>query len=99
MQILQTDIHTFPRDKLREFKKRTKHFLFGDHLINSRNHFSSQHMDIVRRKFMLVTIGTKRFKNMLSFRFYDIFIMVFFLLKSSCQSKVANVFFLVVGTY
>ena len=48
---------------------------------------------------MLVTIGTKRFKNMLSFRFYDIFIMVFFLLKSSCQSKVANVFFLVVGTY
>ena len=42
---------------------------------------------------MLVTIGTKRFKNMLSFRFYDIFIMVFFLLKSSCQSKVANIFF------
>ena len=33
-------------------------FLFGDHFINSHNHFSWQRMDIVRRKLMLVTIRT-----------------------------------------
>ena len=80
MQILQTDIHTFPRDTVSWgiLIIRTKHFLFGDHLINSHNHFSWQHMDIVGRKFMLVTVRTKRFKNMLSFRFYDIFFIMIF---------------------
>ena len=51
----------FLRDKLRN--KRSNHFLFGDHLINSRNHFSWQHKDIVRRKLMLVTLGTWRVKT------------------------------------
>ena len=46
------------RDTLRELNKRSQHFLFGDHLINSHNHFSSQCMDIIREKLMLVTIGT-----------------------------------------
>ena len=46
------------KNKLREFEKRSKHFLFGDHLINSHNLISWHCMDIVRRKFMLVTIGT-----------------------------------------
>ena len=39
----------FPRDNLREFNRRSKQFLFVDHLINSHNHFSCKHMDIVRR--------------------------------------------------
>ena len=46
------------KNKLREFEKRLKHFLFGDHLINSHNLISWHCMDIVRRKLMLVTIGT-----------------------------------------
>ena len=33
------------------------HFLFGDHFINSRNLFSWLCIGVVRRKFMLVTIG------------------------------------------
>ena len=40
IQILHTDIHTFFRDNLREFNKKSMHFLFGDLLINSHNHFS-----------------------------------------------------------
>ena len=47
-------------NKLREFGRRSKHFLLGDHIINSHNHFSWQHMDIVRRKLMLVTIGANK---------------------------------------
>ena len=47
---------------MREFDDRPKHFLCGYHFINSHNHFSLQHMDIVRRKLMLVTIGTQRVK-------------------------------------
>ena len=46
------------KNKLREFDKRSKHFLLGDHFINSHNLISWQCMDIVRRKLMLVTIGT-----------------------------------------
>ena len=38
IQILQTDLHTFPlRYELREFDNRSRHFLLGDHFINSRN--------------------------------------------------------------
>ena len=33
--------------------------VFSDHFINSHNHFSWQHMDIVRRKLMLVNIVTQ----------------------------------------
>ena len=40
IQILHTDIHTFFRDNLREFNKKSKHFLFCNLLINSHNHFS-----------------------------------------------------------
>ena len=32
-------------------------------LLTLHNHFSWQHMDIVRRKLMLVTIGTQRVKS------------------------------------
>ena len=52
------------RNKLREFGRRSKHFLLGDHFINSHNHFSWYHMDIVRRKLILVTIGVKEYYRM-----------------------------------
>ena len=42
-------------NKLREFEKRSKYFLFGDHLVNSHNLTSWHCMDIIRRKLMLVT--------------------------------------------
>ena len=42
-------------NKLREFEKRSKYFLFGDHLINSHNLTSWHCMDIIWRKLMLVT--------------------------------------------
>ena len=59
IQILQTDLYTFPeKNELREFDKRSKHFLLGDHFIHSHNLISWHCMDIVRRKLMLVTIGT-----------------------------------------
>ena len=59
MQILQTDLHTFPLRMFWEnLKKRSRHFLFRDDFINSHNLISWQWMDIVRRKLMLVTIGT-----------------------------------------
>ena len=47
-------------DGLREFDKRSRHFLLGDEFINSHNLISGQSMDMVRRKLMLVTIGTLR---------------------------------------
>ena len=43
--------------------KRSKHFLLDDHFINSHNLNSSQLMYIVRRKLMLVSIGTSRVKS------------------------------------
>ena len=45
---------------MREFNKKSRHFLFGDHLIHSHNPPSWLCMDVVRRKLMLVTIGTSR---------------------------------------
>ena len=48
------------KNELREFDKRSKHFLLGDHFINSHNLISWQSMDIVRRKLKFVTIGTQR---------------------------------------
>ena len=48
---------------LREFHKRSRHFLFDDLFINCHNHVSRQCMDIVRRKLMLVTMRTQRVKN------------------------------------
>ena len=50
-------------DGLREFDKRSRHFLLDDQLINSHNLISGQSMDMVRRKLMLVTIGTLRVKG------------------------------------
>ena len=46
------------KNELRELDKRSRHFLYGDHFINSYNLISWQCMDIVRRKLMLVTVGT-----------------------------------------
>ena len=37
IQILQTDPYTFPLRISREFDERPKHFLLGDHFINSHN--------------------------------------------------------------
>ena len=42
-------------NKLREFEKRSKYFLFGDHFINSHNLTSWHCMNIIKRKLMLVT--------------------------------------------
>ena len=50
------------KNVLREFDKRSRHFLLGDHFINSHYLISCQCMDIVRRKLMLVTIGNWRVK-------------------------------------
>ena len=51
-------LYIFLKNELREFDKRSKHFLLDDHFINSHNLVSWHCMDIVRRKLMLVTIGT-----------------------------------------
>ena len=51
-------LHISLKNELWEFDKRSKYFLLGDHLINSHNLISWQCMDIVRRKLLLVTIGT-----------------------------------------
>ena len=48
------------KNKLREFDNRSRLYSFSGHFVNSHNHFSWQHMDIGRRKLMLVTIGTLR---------------------------------------
>ena len=59
IQILQTDLHTFPlRISWEKFDKRSWNFLYDDHFINSHNFISWQCMDIVRRKLLLVTIET-----------------------------------------
>ena len=46
------------KNVLRGFDERSRHFLLSDRFINSHNLISWQCMDIVRRKLMLVTIGT-----------------------------------------
>ena len=46
------------KNELREFDKRSKYFLLGDHFINSHNLVSWQCTDIIGRKLMLVTVGT-----------------------------------------
>ena len=60
IQILQTDLYTFPSRRSWENLKKIilKHFLLGDHFINSHNLISWQCTDIIRRKLMLVTSGT-----------------------------------------
>ena len=59
IQILQTDLYTCPSWMSWEnLIKDEKHFPSGDHFINSHNLISWCCMDIVRRKLMLVTIGT-----------------------------------------
>ena len=55
------------KNKLREFDNRSKHFLFSDHFFNSHNHFSWQHIEIGRRKLMLVTVVTYRVHCMQKF--------------------------------
>ena len=52
-------------DGLREFDKRSRHFLLGDQFSNSHNLISGQSMDMVRRKLMLVTIGSLKVKHIL----------------------------------
>ena len=46
------------KNELREFDKRSEHFPFGDHFIDSHNLFFWLCTDIVRRKLMLVTLWT-----------------------------------------
>ena len=59
IQILQNwSLYVSFMDGLREFDKRSRHFLLGDQLINSHSLISGQSMDMVKRKLMLVTIGT-----------------------------------------
>ena len=41
------------KNELREFNKRSKHFLLGDHFINSYNLISWRCMDIVRKKLIV----------------------------------------------
>ena len=58
---------------LREFDKRSKHFLLGDQFINSYNLISGQSVDMVRRKLMLVTIRTLRVNRPTLYFSFDIF--------------------------
>ena len=59
IQILQTDLYTFPYRMSKEnLIKKIKAFPFGDDFIYSHNLISLQRTDIVRRKLILVTIGT-----------------------------------------
>ena len=45
-----TGLYTFSyKDKLREFDKRSKHFLLGDNFINSHNFISWLGMDIISK--------------------------------------------------
>ena len=61
LQILKTDLHTFPcRISWENLINDQSIFSLGDHFINSHNHFSWQYMDIVRRKLMLVTLGLRQ---------------------------------------
>ena len=46
------------RNWLREFDKRSKHFPFGNYYINFHNLSSLWCADIIRRKLMLITLGT-----------------------------------------
>ena len=57
-QILQTDLHTFPYRISWEKLIKDQRFSPCDHLINSHRCCTWQSVDIVRRKLMLVTIGT-----------------------------------------
>ena len=58
-EILQTDLYTFPyRISWEKLIKDLRFFSLCDHLINSHRCYTWQSMDIVRRKLMLVTIGT-----------------------------------------
>ena len=47
-------LYIFLKNVLREFDKRSRHFLFGDRCINSCNLFSRHSIEIVRRKLMLL---------------------------------------------
>ena len=48
---------------MKEFDKRSQHFLFGHHFINSHKHSSRLSINIVGRKLMLVHLGTWRVKR------------------------------------
>ena len=50
--------YIFLKNELREFDKRSKHFPFGDHFIDSHDLFYLLCIDIVGRKLMLVTLWT-----------------------------------------
>ena len=59
------------KNKLREFGKRSKHFLLGDYFVNSHDIFSRLCID-VRRKLMFVTFGTERVKDLLKCFSYSV---------------------------
>ena len=63
IQILQTDLQTFPWRISWENLAKDQIFSLCDHFVNSHRLCSWQSMDIVRRKLFLVTIGTSRVKE------------------------------------
>ena len=60
MQILQTDLHTFPKELVERICSKIKVliFLLGDHFIDSHNLSLYSVWIIARRKLVLDTIGT-----------------------------------------
>ena len=61
-QILRTDLYTFP------YRISWENFPLGGHFIYSHKRFFKLHIEIVRRKLLLVTLGTlKRVKNIMTF--------------------------------
>ena len=54
------------KNELRGFDNRSRHFVCADHFVNSHNRISWQCLDIVRRKLMLVTIGTVLYSSQIT---------------------------------
>ena len=67
------------KNELREFDKRSKHFLWGDHFINSHNLISWNCMDIVRGNWCWSQLGLKGLNtNMFLFPFYGCMLLTRF---------------------
>ena len=76
---VQILLYIFLKNELIEFVKRSKHFLLGDHFINSHNLISWNCMDIVRGNWCWSQLGLKGLNtNMFLFPFYGCMLLTRF---------------------
>ena len=68
IQILQIDLHTFRLRIVERISFKIKAFSFGNQFSNSHNLHSWWSADVVRRKLMLVTLGTQRINPLGTYR-------------------------------